>query len=138
MTTQTPVTLPITMMNLAKGKFHETPPQGSSPANNNPAPLENIPARAGTPWPEKEPLSENLFESRKDWPIPTVPMPTPTMKVEAQLQEMAIPHAMVAPKQIKEKCGWEPNCLICKNIEEDWYDDHQKQNVQQNIPYTQA
>ena len=78
------MTLPITMMNLAKGKFQETPLQGSFPANNNPPPLKDIPARAGTLWPETEPLSENLFESRKDWPIPPVLTSTPIIKVEAQ------------------------------------------------------
>ena len=72
MTTQVPKTIPITMMNLEKGKFQENPPQGGSSANNNPPPLEDIPDRAGTPWPETEPLSEHLFESRRDWPIPPV------------------------------------------------------------------
>ena len=56
-----PVTIPITMMNLAKGKFQGNPPQGGSSTNNNPPPLENIPARAGTPWPETGSTTENLF-----------------------------------------------------------------------------
>ena len=106
MTMPMPMILPVTLMNLAKGKFQETPPKGSSPANNNSPPLEDILARAGTQWSETEPLSENLFESRKDWPIPPVPTSTPTIKFEAQPQETAIPHATVAIKQIKEKCGW--------------------------------
>ena len=70
MTTQMPMTIPITMMNLAKGKFQENPPQGGSSADNNSPALENIPVRAGTPWPKTGSTSENLFESRKDWPIP--------------------------------------------------------------------
>ena len=94
------------MMNLAKGKFQENPPQGGSSADNNPPPLENIPARAGTPWPETGLASENLFKSRKDRPICPTPTSTPTIKVEALLHETAIPYATVAPKQIKEKCGW--------------------------------
>ena len=32
-----------------------------------------------------------------------------------------------------EKCGWEPNCPFCKNQEEDWDGDHQKQ-LQQKTP----
>ena len=100
-TTQMPMTLPITMMNLAKGKFQENPPQGGSPADNNPPPLENIPARAGSPWPETRSTLENLFESRKDWPIPPIPTSTPTIKVQVQPCETEIPGAAVAPKQIK-------------------------------------
>ena len=55
-----------------------------------------------------------------------------------------IPHAAVAPKQIKEKCEWGPNCPICKNIEEDWDGDLQGQQQQkaqcpqQNILCTQS
>ena len=108
------------MMNLAKGKFQENPPQGGSSADDNPPPLENIPGRAGTPWPETGSTSENLFESRRDWLIPPTPTSTPTIKVEAQPHKTAIPCATVALKQIKEKCGWGPNCPICENIEEDW------------------
>ena len=43
----------------------------------------------------------------------------PTIKVEPQSHEVAIPCATMTLKQI-EKCGWGPNCPICKNIEEDW------------------
>ena len=63
------------MMNLAKGKSQEIPPQGCSSADNNPPPLENI--HAGTPWPGVGSMSENLFKSRKDWPIPLAPTSTP-------------------------------------------------------------
>ena len=79
------------------GKISRNSTPGSFPANNPPS-LEDIPARAGTPWSKMEPFSENLFESRKDWPIPTVPTSTPTIKVEVQPQEMAIPCATVASK----------------------------------------
>ena len=37
-----------------------------------------------------------------------------------------------------ERCGWGPNCPICKNAEEDWDEEHQKQlqqpDVQQKYP----
>ena len=118
MTTQMPETIAITVMHLAKGKFQENPPQGGSSVDNNPSPLENIPTRAGTPWPRAGSTSENLFESRKDWLIPHVPTSTPTIKVEGQPHEAAIPCATMALKQIKEKCGLGPNCHFCKNIED--------------------
>ena len=102
------------MMNLAKGKSQEILPQGGSSADNNPPPLENIPTRAGTQWPRAGSMSENLFESRKDWPIPPAPTSTPTIKVKAQSHEKLIPHATVALKQTKEKCGWGPTCPIYK------------------------
>ena len=59
----------------------------------------------------------------------------PPIKIEPQPQEVATSHATTMPKA--EKCGWGPNCTICKNIEEDWDSDHQKQ-IQQNTPNTQA
>ena len=77
----------------------------------------------------------NLFELGKDWPIPPLMTPNPPIKIELQPQELAIPSATAAPKA--EKCGWEPNCPICKNIEEDWDGDHQKQ-IQQNTPNTRC
>ena len=54
-TIQMPVTIPIRMMSLAKGKS-----QGGSSADNNPPQLENIPARAGNPWPKRGSTSENF------------------------------------------------------------------------------
>ena len=36
-----------------------------------------------------------------------------------------------------EKCGWGPNCPICKIIEEDWDGDHQKQLQQWPQPQVQ-
>ena len=86
-------------------------------------------------------MSENLFESRKERAIPPTPISTPTIKAKAQPHETLIPHATVGSKQTKEKCGWGPNCPICKNIEEDWDGDLQGQNAQhpqQNILYTQT
>ena len=123
------------MMNLKKGKLQGNPPQGSSSADNSPPPLEDVPTWAGTPWPRAGSTSENLFESRKDWPIPPTPTSNPTIKVEAQPHKVAISHAAMAPKQI-EKCGWGPNCPICKIIEEDWDGNLQGQQLQcpqQNI-----
>ena len=44
-TTQMPVTIPITMANLVKGKLSENPPQGGSSVDSHPPPLENIPVK---------------------------------------------------------------------------------------------
>ena len=114
-TTQMPVTIPITMMNVAKGQFQENPPKEVLQLIILHH-LENIPPRAGTPWPETWLTSDNLFEARKDWPIPPTPTSTPTIKVEAQPNNTVIPHATVAPKQIKQKWRWGLNCPICKKI----------------------
>ena len=128
-TMQMPKTISITMRNLVKEKFQWNQPQGGSSADNTP-PFENIPTRAGTPWPRAGSMSEKLFESRKDWPIPPAPTSTTTIKVKPQPHEAAIPHTAMIPKQI-EKCGWGPNCPICKNIEEDCNGDLQNQQLPQ-------
>ena len=67
-------------------------------------------------------MSGNLFELRKDWPIPpttntvTATNPKPPIKIEPQEPDQPTPSA-TAPKP--EQCGWGPNCPICKNAEED-------------------
>ena len=60
----------------------------------------NTLARQGTPWPKTGSASENLFETRKDWPISLTPTPTssPTVKTEAPPQVAVIPHVMLMPK----------------------------------------
>ena len=121
------------------GKFSKvlhppTRPQNEghpSTQSSNPPPLEDIPnapVRQGTPWPSTGSASNNLFETRKDWPIP--PPPAPTVKTEEPPQVAVIPWAMVMPKQVAEKCSWGPHCLICKNDkehEEDWDGDMQRE-----------
>ena len=74
-------------------------------------------------------MSGNLFEIRKDWPIPlttktnitTNPM-LPTIKVEPQDPNQSNPNSTVTKP---ERCGWGPNCPICKIAEEDWDGEHQ-------------
>ena len=82
-------------------------------------------------------MSGNLFELRRDWPIPPTPTNITTskspIKIDLQTQEQVTPTATAAPKA--EKCGWGLNYPICKNVEEDWDGDHQKQ-FQQNVPST--
>ena len=85
-------------------------------------------------------MSENLFELQKDWPFPpTNNTVTPTnskspTKIEPQAQEQSIPSAAALLKA--EGCRWGLNCPICKNIEEDWDGEHQKQ-FHQNTKNTQ-
>ena len=104
-------------------------------SENNPPPLENTPVHASTPWPEAGKMSGNLFELSKDWPIPptnntvTATNPKPHIKIECQEQDQPPPSTR-APKP--EQCGWGPNCPICKNAEEDWDGEHQKQFQQTN------
>ena len=73
------------------------------------------------PMPSTGSASENLFETGKDWPVS--PTPAPTIKTEAPLQVAVIPHAMVIPNQVEEKCTWGPHCPICKNEEENREED---------------
>ena len=145
--TQTPMrrstaeSILVTIHKLATGQFAEVPCPTTRSISDNPPPLEDIPSvpvRQGTPWPNAGLASENLFETRKDWPIPTtsVPTPTPTIKTEEHPKIAAIPHAMTMPKQATEKCAWGLHCPICKNKEEhgeeDW--DGNLQNQPRTCP----
>ena len=129
-TMQPPITVPSPPINSEK----PNPPEEST-SDSNPPPLKNIPAHAGTPWSKAGNMSGNLFELRKDWPIPPASISNLPIKIEPQPQELATPNAATALKA--KKCGWGLNCPICKNIEEDRDSDHQKQ-IQQGIPSTQA
>ena len=126
------------------------PPQESPPVNpesqqsptseNNPPPLEDAPVHSGNPWPGAGKMSSNLFEIRMYWPIlPSTKTTTnittilkpPTVKKEPQDPNQSNPSSTVTKP---ERCGWGPNCPICKNAEEDWDGEHQKQLQQ---PYAQ-
>ena len=84
-------------------------------------------------------MSENLFEERKDWLLPPNYLnngnkdttggtsPKPPIKEEPKTGEQ--PNISLRA----EKCGWGPNCPFCKNQEEDWDGNHQKQ-LQQKTP----
>ena len=128
----------LTIHKLAKGQFAKVPCPTTRSISDNPPPLEDIPSapvRQGTPWPNVGLASENLFETRKDWPIPPYSSPhtcNPTIKTEEQPKTATIPHATKAmPKQNTEKCSWGLHCPICKNEEqhgeEDWNGDLQNQ-----------
>ena len=65
--------------------------QKLSTSENNPQPLENAPVHASTPWPEAGKMSGNLFEMRKDCPIPpsnnTVTATNPKLPIKIEPQE---------------------------------------------------
>ena len=80
-------------------------------------------------------MSGNLFELRKDWPIPptnnTVTATNHKLPIKIKPQEPdQQTFNTTAPKA--EQCRWGPNCPICKNTEEDWDGKHQKQLQQTN------
>ena len=73
-------------------------------------------------------MSGNLFELRKDWPIPptnntTTATSKPPIKIEPQAQEQ--PNCSATAPQKVEQYGWGPHCPICKNTKEDWDGNHQ-------------
>ena len=122
--TQTPIPIPITIQNIAKGKFHETPstaerPQDlSSDDDSTCLPLEDVTkARASIPCPKTGSVTENLYESRKDWPIPHAPASTPVSMVKTEMppQDVAISHAIGTPNPNIRTCVWGPNWHIWKN-----------------------
>ena len=138
------VTIQLPQENASVNPESQQPPT----SENNPPPLEDAPVHVGIPWSEAGKMSGNLFEVRKDWPISpatstttaTNPKP-PIIKVEAQDLGQSNPNSTVTKP---EQCGWGPNCPICKNAEEDWDREHQKQlqqsdrnmqiNAQQKYP----
>ena len=123
MVRSTAQSIPVTIHKLAVRQFAEGPCPTTRSISDNPPLLEDISSatvRQGTPWPNYAGLVlENLFETRKDWPISPTSVPTPasTIKTE-QPKTAAIPHSMTMPKQATEKCSWGPHCPICKNEEE--------------------
>ena len=102
--------------------------QKPSTSEKNPSPLEKAPVHASTPLPEAGKISGNLFELRKDWPIPpannTVTTTNPKSPAKIEPQGLDQQNPVETPKP--EQCRWGPNCPICKNVEEDWDGEHQK------------
>ena len=86
-TTASPTSIPVTVYNLAQGKFKEFPyPAGkpqkeegpSTPNSSNPPKVQQpkvtttataLQTREDTPWPNTMPASTNLFVTRASWPI---------------------------------------------------------------------
>ena len=141
-TTQMPMrksaatSIPVTVYNLAQGKFQGIPnlttrvQEGegpSAPSYNNcqgqqpeaaavVIPIQN---REDTPWPNTMPASTNLFDARASWPIPPSEPPTVVKmeKTEVPPWVAAIPHTLVLNKPQNnrpvEECRWGSHCPIC-------------------------
>ena len=82
--------------------------------------IRDAPICKSTPWARARKISENLFEERKDWLLPSdyldnnakgttsVTSPKPPIKEEPKTEEQP----STSPKT--EKCGWGPNCPSAK------------------------
>ena len=74
-------------------------------------------------------MSGNLFEIRKDWPIPpandtvTATIPKPSITIEPQVPSTTVSRP--------EWCGWGQNCPICKNVVDENGDDDNLQDQSQ-------
>ena len=103
-------------------------------------PLEDAPICAGIPWPKAGKMLGNPFETGKDWLIP--PNYDSDNNMNTAIATSSKSPIKIKPKSeeqptnslMEEKCRWGPNCTFCKNIEEDWDSDHQKQLQQQPQP----
>ena len=98
-------------------------PQVQEGIDNRPPPLEDAPVCKSTAWPDAGKISENLFEERKDWLLPPnylnndnkdmtgITSPKPPIKEEPKIEEQSFTSLRT------DKCGWGPNCPLCKNQE---------------------
>ena len=77
--------------------------QKYSTSENNPPTIRKCPSLHYTPWPKAGKMSRNLFELRKDWPVPptnntaTTTNPKLPIKIEPQEQDQPTP-SVTAPK----------------------------------------
>ena len=93
-----------------------------APKNRLP-PLEKSHVCKSTPWPGAGRMSGNLFEDR-NWLLP--PNYLNNNRKNANSPKSPIKEEPKTGEQ--EKCGWGPNCPLCKNQEkEDWDGKHQSQ-----------
>ena len=94
------------------------------------------------PQSEKSPLGlaqgQPLRTCLKQGKIGPFPLHQHPLKTEVPPQTAAIPHAMVMPKQVIEKCSWGLYCPICKNEEEhgeeDWNSNRQAEQLRNHCP----
>ena len=101
--------------------------------DNRPLPLEDASICKSNSWSQAGKIFGNLFEERKDWPLPpnyldnnardttSVTILKLSIKEEPKIEEQP----PTSPKA--ERCGWGPNYPFYKNQEEkDWNGDCQK------------
>ena len=132
--------IPMTVYNIAQGKFDGIPyPTGkpqeeegpSAPSCNNSQERQQPEAvvtasapqkREDTLWSNTMPASMNVFNTRASWQIPPTEAPTVirTEEAEKKIQPRlaTIPHTLVlnkpqSNKPAEEECRWGPHCPIC-------------------------
>ena len=106
-------------------KPNETAAQPPAPEDpeNKPPPLEKTSVCESTPWPGAGRMPGNLFEDR-NWLFP--PNYLNKYLKKATILKSTIKKEPKTGEQ--EKCGWGPDCLFCKDQEnEDWDGKHQSQ-----------
>ena len=98
------------------------------PENRLP-PLEKAPVCESTPWPHAGRILGNLFKDR-NWLLPpnylnnnckNATSPISPIKEEPKIGE-------------QEKCGWGPNCPLCKNQEKEYWDGKHQSQLQKVPP----
>ena len=119
--------------NRLERNHHDQTPSLEGTPEIRPPPLEEALICTGTLWPEAGKILGNLFETRKNWLISPnynnddnmnsviATSSKSPIKIEPKTEEQP------TNRPIAEKCGWGPYCPFCKNIEEDWDGDHQRQ-----------
>ena len=119
-TSNTTAQLPFTTPNASMNWERQNPPQeGTTDSNPPPQKYPN------SHW---HPMAQSKKDVRKSLQVEeglanlSYCYFKPPIKIKPQTQEQATPCATDTPKAEKCECG--PNCLICKNMEEDWDGDH--------------
>ena len=102
--------IPVTVYNLAQGKFKEIPyplrksqeDEGpSTPSSNNPlveqqskaaATAKALLNREDNPWPNTMPVSDNLFVKRASWPIPPIMVKAQDPSLKKLKGQKTVPH----------------------------------------------
>ena len=130
-TSKTTAQQPLTTPNAPTNSERQNPPQEGI-SDSNPPPTQKYPNLHWHPmeWSRKD-VRKSLWVEEGLADPSYYYFEIPPIKIESQTQEQATSSTTAAPKA--EKCGWGPYCSICKNIEEDWHGDYQKQ-FQQNVP----
>ena len=123
---------------ILKKRFRPTTPKATAmcppllqttPRPTNGASAAPVTVREDTPWPSTGKMLGNLFEER-NWPLPKDYLAIEDKREDATV---AKPPPIEEPKmgeqtssQKEEKCGWGPNCPLCKAQKKDGEEQQQK------------
>ena len=116
MTMQMPKTIPITIMDLAKGKSQEIQPQEGVSADINPPVLEISQLEQALHGPEQSQCQKTCFSKEKTGQFPPHLHPPPTINVKAQPHETLIPFSLLHQSRQKKNVDLGPNCPICIKV----------------------